>query len=89
MTRTVVLGLTALLAMSSAGCNPCESLEEKLCGDLGAEDCGLWRAANGPDVLYSGRRSFKFCVNARFGLYDTLLQGARDSAAAMKAAAKR
>ncbi len=80
------LGTALAAAALFSGCNQCESLEEKLCGDLGAEDCKVWQESNGPDMLYSGRRSNRFCFNARFTGYDPLLAGARAHAAAMKAA---
>ena len=80
------LGAAFVAALVFSGCNQCESLEEKLCGDLGAEDCKVWRESNGPDILYSGRRSNRFCFNARWTGYDPLLQGARAHASAMKAA---
>lgn len=80
------LGAAIVAVVVFSGCNQCEALEEKLCDDLGAEDCKIWRESNGTDILYSGRRSNRFCFNARFTGYDPLLQGARAHAAAMKAA---
>jgi hypothetical protein len=74
-----------LMCQGLAACNQCEALEEKLCGDLGAADCALWRKYKGPDALYSGRRQNRFCMNARFGsTYDAMLTGAKAVVASAK-----
>ncbi|WP_438015409.1 hypothetical protein WMF18_31675 [Sorangium sp. So ce315] len=36
----LMLCVVGALAM---GCNVCEDLDARMCGDLGAEDCALWR----------------------------------------------
>lgn len=73
-----------LLLGASGGCSPCESLEQKICDDLGEENCTIWRE-NGRTALPDGRRAFKMCVNAYFGpTYSAILTGARASAEAMK-----
>lgn len=87
MYRLIIILLMAC-SMAASGCNNCEALEEKICEDLGAEDCKYWKKGNGPDALISGRRSAKGCFNARFnpGQYEPYLQGAKAMADAMKKA---
>lgn len=73
----------ALFALS--GCNPCEKLEEKLCADLGAEDCALWKKGGGPESLTGGRRDSRACTNMMAGpSYDAMLKGARAMADALR-----
>lgn len=89
--RTVLISL--VLAGASWGCSPCESLEQKICDDLGEEGCKIWKD-NGMVGMPSGRRAFKACVNSSFGAtYQATLTGARATVQAMKdaeaAAAKR
>lgn len=79
----VAVVVSSLVALS--GCNACEKLEEKVCADLGAADCAIWKQAGGPDTLFSGRRQTRACVNMMTGpMYDALLGGARAMVDAQK-----
>lgn len=84
--QIVVIASLGLLALS--GCNNCEALEQKICEDLGAEDCELWKKANGPATLTSGNRSGRGCFNARFNpmQYGPYLTGAKAVAESMRKA---
>lgn len=83
MAVVAALGLWAL-----SGCNNCEALEQKICEDLGAEDCSLWKQANGPATLTSGSRANRGCFNARFNpmQYGPYLAGAKAVAESMRKA---
>ena len=64
----------------ASGCNNCEKLTERLCQDLGPEDCASWREAGGPDRLIpSGRGVNKACgmIMDIDASYQGGLQGAR------------
>lgn len=80
------LGLLVVwMATMSLGCGkPCEALEEKLCNDLGADDCKVWKD-NGKSGFPSGNRLTKKCVNA-LGKYDVYLKTAKQVVAAHKKA---
>jgi hypothetical protein len=89
--RIVIVGFCLGLLPS---CNNCEALEARICEDLGAEDCQLWREGKGPETLVTGRRAERGCFNARFNpmQYDPHLTGAKAIADAIrksKQAAKR
>jgi hypothetical protein len=72
------VGLLALASTALGGCNACEKLEEKICGDLGADDCAIWKEADGPKSLYGGRRENRACTNMLAGpAYDGMLKGAQ------------
>ncbi len=81
--RYVIASLVLALLPS---CNNCQALEEKICEDLGAEDCQLWKEGKGPETLFTGRRSGRSCFNARFNpmQYDPYLTGAKAMADAMR-----
>jgi hypothetical protein len=74
-TTTLWSGILCLL-VGVAGCDPCGQLEEKICNDLGEEDCKAWREAGGPDSLRSGKRAKRSCTNA-LGNYEPHLTGAK------------
>ena len=80
--------IAPILLWSITGCNNCEVLEEKLCEDLGAEDCRLWKEANGPKALTMGSRPNRGCFNARFNpmQYSPYLAGAKAIADSMRKA---
>lgn len=84
LTASIVLGVLALLP----GCGACERLSDKICGELGAEDCAIWREAKGDETIVNSRT--KTCVNASFGSsYDVYLNGARITVKAMKDAKEK
>ena len=71
--------LSCVVMIAMASCGPCEELEAKLCHDLGAEDCALWRqppvgkAGIGSDTMTS-----ESCANTQSGpVYDRMLSAAR------------
>lgn len=84
MMGRIALGVLLLALLPS--CNNCEALEAKICEDLGAEDCKLWKDAQGADSLSQGRRAGRACFNARFNpmQYDPYLKGAKAIADAMR-----
>ena len=88
MTKSILPIAVALALFGLTGCNNCEALTEKICDDLGPEDCQLWKEGKGPESLSSGRRAGRFCFNARFNpmQYSPLLTGAKAMAASMKQA---
>ncbi len=78
-----------VLGASSAGCSMCEPLEARVCEDLGAEDCQLWRD-KGRTGIPQGRRPERQCMNSRFlpGEYDIVLRAAKTAVEGYKNAAK-
>lgn len=80
----IALGL--FLGALLPACDNCAALEEKLCEDLGAEDCKIWREGKGPEALLSGRRASRGCFNARFNpmQYGPHMTGAKAMVEAMK-----
>lgn len=76
---TGVVAVAALMALS-AGCNNCEKLTEKICSDLGADDCAVWKEIDGPaKVVPQGRKPNRACGNILETelAYDGLLNGAK------------
>ncbi len=76
---TVLIATFVALAGFMAACGvPCDMLEDKLCDELGEEDCKAWKASGAPAQLRSSRRSAKGCFNALAGpTFDAYLQGAK------------
>ena len=75
-----------LTSIALAACNPCKKLEDKMCADLGAEDCAIWRAPP-LDRLGVGRGNMnaQMCSNAMDEpTYGQLLDAARKAVAAQK-----
>ncbi|MGZ3422699.1 MAG: hypothetical protein ACXVEF_26420 [Polyangiales bacterium] len=73
---------SVLVAIGLAGCNPCRTLDDKLCADLGPADCAVWQAhrrtpKRGPDM------SCDLMVSDR-GYYENALRDARDQVARWK-----
>jgi hypothetical protein len=73
------MAVVALASTVLGGCDPCGALEEKICADLGPEDCEVWKAAPvnkagiGDETMTS-----ESCSNGLSGqLYDRLLAAAR------------
>ncbi|MBM4360793.1 MAG: hypothetical protein FJ096_22020 [Deltaproteobacteria bacterium] len=55
------IAFAIVVALATAGCNHCEKLTEKICGELGS-DCALWQEVGGPDqVIPGGRKVNKAC----------------------------
>jgi hypothetical protein len=67
MTRGFI-GFWATLACSVwlSGCNNCATLIDNVCEELGPADCALWKEAKGPEMMTSGTRPERFCLNQRF-----------------------
>jgi hypothetical protein len=42
-TKGLRLSATLILTSIAAGCDVCGDLDERMCKDLGAEDCALWK----------------------------------------------
>ncbi len=83
---TVLIASFASLLGLSVGCGvPCDMLEDKICEELGEEDCKAWKASGAPDQLRSSRRAARSCLNAMSGpSFDAYVQGARAQAEAQK-----
>lgn len=45
MKRQIWVTLGMGLVLATTGCNVCEDLDKRMCADLGAEDCALWKEA--------------------------------------------
>lgn len=43
MNSTQLLSATLILLAAATGCDVCGDLDERMCKDLGAEDCALWK----------------------------------------------
>ncbi len=55
---TVLIASFASLLGLSVGCGvPCDMLEDKICEELGEQDCKAWKASGAPDQLRSSRRA--------------------------------
>lgn len=79
-------GWVMLSSIAVLACNPCKNLEDKMCADLGAEDCAIWRAPP-LDRLGVGRghMNAQMCSNAMDEpTYGQLLDAARKAVAAQK-----
>ena len=93
MTRFGALLAVAFLAfgaMSLAGCHACEDLTEKICADLGPEDCKLYKEGGLAEKMLpstAGRGRNKACsAMASEPAYSGVLTGAKQAVAAQKAA---
>lgn len=42
-TKGLRLGVLLVLIGAAVGCDVCADLDERMCNDLGAEDCALWK----------------------------------------------
>src|SRR6187431_192679 len=77
------LGLVSVLSLLVAGCHNCEKLAERMCTDLGPEDCAAWREAGGPEAFIPhGSRPNKTCgmIMDIDASYQGLLNGAAKAA---------
>jgi hypothetical protein len=80
----------ALFVLAVAGCNNCEKMVEKVCGDLGPDDCAVWKR-NGLDKSFipTGRGTNSTCGRMMSGsAYEGLIKGARQQVAAARNAEK-
>ncbi len=71
-----------------AACNNCEKLVEKVCSDLGADDCAYWKQHGGADKLIPGGRGVNRACGMMLGdaVYPPLLKGQRDMVKAYRTA---
>ncbi len=78
---TIKLDYVTILALlcALAACNNCEKLVDKVCGDLGADDCAIWKELDGPEnVASKGRRQNDRCGDVLEGIpYDGAVLEAR------------
>lgn len=83
-----IMGLWAVLGCLAwlSGCNNCDALIENVCAEVGPDDCALWKEAKGPEMLISGSRPERFCLNQRFSPGSTAIfaSAARETATAMR-----
>ncbi|MBS2020618.1 MAG: hypothetical protein JST00_47630 [Deltaproteobacteria bacterium] len=80
--RRMTLLATTLLASALLliGCNQCRALEERICSDLGADHCAVWKELGGVDnVMKAGRGSGRACgqIASTPAAYDGILLGQR------------
>src|SRR5688572_8911211 len=68
-----------VLLCGLAACNNCEKLVDKVCGDLGADDCAIWKELDGPEnVASEGRRQNDRCGDVLEGVaYDSAVLAAQ------------
>lgn len=88
----LVLGIVALGSFALAGCaDNCPKLQEKVCTDLGPEDCAVWKGVGAhEDMIPKGGRGISRACGMMMNepAYTPLLGGARATATAHKNAAK-
>ncbi len=79
----LLLGLLAV-----AACNNCEKLIQKICNDLGPDDCAYWKQHGGDAKLVPGGRGVNRACGTMMGdaVYQPLLKGQRDMVKAYRAA---
>lgn len=59
---TVLPVSSLVLGLIVAGCNNCEKLVEKICTDLGPEDCQVWKAQGlDQQIIPGGRKVNRAC----------------------------
>jgi hypothetical protein len=77
--------VTVLALFTFGGCNNCEKMTEKLCSDLGAEDCALWKKSGFDQSLMPGGRKVNSACGTMMSdaVYPKVLQGARQQVAAL------
>ncbi len=82
------LSISALLftVFASVGCGKvCDQLENKICTDLGPEDCVIWKEdLGGLESIRSGRKADKNCGNMMMMGYDTMLANYKPAIEAIK-----
>jgi hypothetical protein len=81
------LGGVAMLLVAS-GCNNCEKLTQKLCTDLGPEDCAVWKKAGLEESMIPGGRKVNSACGSMMSdaIYPNILQGTRQQVEATKKA---
>lgn len=93
-----VLMLCVVGALAT-GCNVCEDLDARMCEDLGAEDCALWREKGLNFVAQAKSRPRSALKDMLFGadaqtcrsagsdaVYSQILQGTKAQVAALRKA---
>ncbi|WP_155798210.1 hypothetical protein [Sorangium cellulosum] len=75
--NVLVLCVVGALAM---GCNVCEDLDARMCEDLGAEDCALWREKGMNFVAQAKSRPRRMLKDALFGADSQTCQSAGSDA---------
>jgi hypothetical protein len=95
----VILGLGMVWA--TAGCNVCEDLDARMCTDLGAEDCAVWKEAGmNFEAQASGREGRKGWLKKLFfgsnsavcnssnddSVYPTILSSTKQAVAGLRKA---
>jgi hypothetical protein len=76
--RALTFGPLLALFLTS-GCNNCEKMVEKLCTDLGPEDCALWKKSGLDQSLVPGGRKVNSACGTMMSdaVYPNVLKGAR------------
>ncbi|WP_437776897.1 hypothetical protein [Sorangium sp. So ce1097] len=98
MMNVLMLCVVGALAM---GCNVCEDLDTRMCEDLGAEDCALWREKGLNFAAQAKSRPRKMLKDTLFGadaqtcesagsdaVYSQILQATKAQIAALRKAQK-
>ena len=75
-------------AIGMAGCNNCEKLVEKVCTDLGPEDCQYWKEHGWDQQLIPGGRGVNRACGSMMSdsVYPPLLAGAKNQVKANRGA---
>ncbi|WP_236644451.1 hypothetical protein [Sorangium cellulosum] len=94
--NVLMLCVVGALAM---GCNVCEDLDARMCADLGAEDCALWREKGMNFVAQAKSRPRRMMKDTLFGadaqtcesagsdaVYSQILQATKTQMAAFRKA---
>lgn len=70
--RTLIL----LGGLASLGCNVCEDLDTRMCDDLGADDCTIWKEEQLNYTAQAKTRPRKFLQSLVFGADSTTCEAA-------------
>ena len=85
MSHRGIFSLILCLGLFTA-CHECDDLVQKMCTDLGPEDCAYWKAGGMDQKLIPGGRGVnKFCGMMKGdAVYQPLLKAQRDWVKAMR-----
>jgi hypothetical protein len=65
--RTLQIVSLLIVGVSSLACNVCEDLDERVCGDLGPEDCTVWKEKELNFTAQAKTRPRRFLRSLLFG----------------------
>ena len=87
----VVAGTLLLSSLCLVGCNNCENMIEKMCSDLGTEDCAYWKQRGWDRELIPGGRGVTKACGMMMGdnVYPKLLASQKNLIKVNREAAKK